>query len=73
MDSKQNSGQDSMAIELIQRQAEQVFGSKVKANHWLSLTTVKGSDSSRLQMAYTEQGFKRVKAELERLSHGFTC
>lgn len=71
MDSKQNHGQDSLAVELIQRQAEQVFGSKMKADHWLSQPTAETGDCSRLQMAQSRVGYEVVKAELDRLNHGF--
>lgn len=71
MDSKQNHGQDSLAIEMIQRQAELVFGNKAKADHWLSQPTVEAGDCSRLQMAQSRVGYEAVKAELDRLNHGF--
>jgi len=73
MDSKQNHGQDSMAVELIQRQAQQVFGSKPKADNWLSQPAAESGDCSRLQMAQSRVGYEVVKAELDRLSHGFAC
>ncbi|AXI60078.1 DUF2384 domain-containing protein [Pseudomonas kribbensis] len=73
MDSKQNHGQESMAVELIQRQAELVFGNKAKADHWLSQPTVEAGDCSRLQMAHSRVGYEAVKAELDRLGHGFAC
>jgi uncharacterized protein (DUF2384 family) len=60
-------------VELIQRQAEQIFGNKVKANYWLNQPIVRAGESSRLQAAQSEQGYELVKAELERLSHGFAC
>lgn len=71
MDSKQNHGQESMAVELIQRQAELVFGNKPKADHWLSQPTVEAGDCSRLQLAHSQMGYELVKAELDRLNHGF--
>lgn len=71
MDSKQNHGQDSLAIEMIQRQAELVFGNKAKADHWLSQPTAQTGDCSRLQMAQSRVGYEAVKAELDRLNHGF--
>lgn len=60
-------------VEQIRRQAEQIFGNKEKADHWLSQPAVKAGDCSRLQMAHSEAGYEFVKAELERLSHGFAC
>lgn len=71
MDSKQNHGQDSLAIELIQRQAERIFGNKAKADHWLSQPTVEAGDCSRLQMAQSRVGYEAVKAELDRFNHGY--
>ncbi|MFJ2385887.1 antitoxin Xre/MbcA/ParS toxin-binding domain-containing protein [Pseudomonas koreensis] len=71
MDSKQNHGQVSMTVELIQRHAEQVFGNKVKADLWLNQPIAGRGDGSRLQAAQGEPGSELVKAELERLSHGF--
>lgn len=60
-------------VELIQRQAEQIFGNKVKADHWLNQPIVGADESSRLQAAHSKTGYELVKAELERLSHGFAC
>lgn len=60
-------------VELIQRQAEQIFGNKVKADHWLNQPIVGAGDSSRLQAAQSEAGYELVNTELERLSHGFAC
>lgn len=71
MDSKQNHGQDSLAVELIQYQAELVFGNKKKADHWLSQATAETGDYSRLQLAHSRVGYEGVKAELDRLNHGF--
>lgn len=71
MDSKQNHGQDSQAVELIQRQAEQVFGSTMKADHWLNQPIVGTRECSRLQAAHSKSGYELVRAELERLGHGY--
>jgi uncharacterized protein (DUF2384 family) len=60
-------------VELIQRQAEQIFGNKPKADHWLNQPAVEASDCSRLQMAHSQEGYEVVKADLDRLSHGFAC
>lgn len=73
MDSKQNHGQDSMAVELIQHQAELVFGNKAKADLWLSQPLTGVAKGARLQVAQGETGYELVKAELERLNHGFAC
>jgi uncharacterized protein (DUF2384 family) len=71
MDSKQNHRQDSTTPELISRLAELVFGNKKKADHWLSQPTVEAGDCSRLQIAQSRVGYEIVKAELDRLNHGF--
>ncbi len=55
-------------IELIQHQAEQVFGSKMKAAHWLNQPIAGANGSSRLQ---SEAGYELVKAEFERIDHGY--
>lgn len=60
-------------VELIQIQAEHVFGNKEKADTWLSQPITGTGGFSRLQAAQSDTGYERVKAELERLSHGFVC
>ncbi|WP_449105449.1 antitoxin Xre/MbcA/ParS toxin-binding domain-containing protein [Pseudomonas mohnii] len=60
-------------VELIQRQAEQVFGNKDKADNWLTQPKTALGGSTPLELAHTETGYKLVKAELEKLSHGFAC
>ena len=60
-------------VELIHREAERIFGSKMKADHWLSQPIAGASGSSWLQAAHSKTGYELVKAELERLSHGFAC
>lgn len=60
-------------IELIQHQAEAVFGNKEKAQAWLNLAKPSFGGHSPLQVAHTEAGYELVKAELEKLSHGFAC
>jgi len=60
-------------IELIQRQAEQIFGNKVKADIWLSQPKFSLGGRTPLELANTEAGYELVKAELEKLGHGFTC
>jgi uncharacterized protein (DUF2384 family) len=60
-------------VEKIQHQAELVFGNKKKADHWLSQPSVETGDCSRLQLAHSQMGYEVVKAELDRLSHGFAC
>ncbi|MFJ4588112.1 antitoxin Xre/MbcA/ParS toxin-binding domain-containing protein [Pseudomonas moraviensis] len=58
-------------VEQIQHQAELVFGNKKKADHWLSQATAETGDCSRLQMAQSRVEYEAVKAELDRLNHGF--
>lgn len=60
-------------VELIQHQAECVFGNKAKADYWLNLPKSTFSGISPLQAAHTEAGYEIVKALLERISHGFSC
>lgn len=60
-------------VELIQRQAEQVFGNKSKADTWLTQPKIALGGSAPLELAKTEAGYELVKAELEKLSHGFAC
>ena len=59
-------------VELIRLQAERVFGSKLKADHWLNQPKSAFSGISALQAAHNEAGYEVVKAELERISHGFS-
>jgi putative toxin-antitoxin system antitoxin component (TIGR02293 family) len=73
LNSKQNHGQDSTTTELIRHLAEQVFGNKEKANIWLTQPKTALGGSTPLELSHTEAGYERVKAELERLSHGFAC
>ncbi|HJR29083.1 MAG TPA: MbcA/ParS/Xre antitoxin family protein [Pseudomonas sp.] len=60
-------------VELIQHQAKLVFGNKEKADTWLTQPKIALSGSTPLELARTEEGYELVKAELEKLSHGFTC
>ena len=60
-------------VELIRLKAEQIFGNKVKADHWLNQPIVGTDECSRLQAAHSKTGYELVKAELERLNHGFAC
>lgn len=59
--------------ELIRRQAEQVFGSKAKANIWLSQPRTVFSGATALESACDETGYRRVKRMLERIEHGYAC
>ncbi|WLG46415.1 MbcA/ParS/Xre antitoxin family protein [Pseudomonas sp. FP1740] len=60
-------------VELIQHQAKLVFGNKAKADSWLTQPKNTFGGSTPLELAFTEAGYELVKAELERLSHGFAC
>lgn len=59
--------------ELIQRQAERVFGSKAKANIWLSQPRTVFSGATALECACDEAGYRRVRGVLERIEHGYVC
>ncbi|MNH83978.1 hypothetical protein D3C87_1439330 [compost metagenome] len=58
-------------VEFIQREAERVFGNKIKADHWLNQPLVVAGGNSRLQAAHSEAGYELVKTELERIDHGY--
>jgi putative toxin-antitoxin system antitoxin component (TIGR02293 family) len=60
-------------VELIQREAEAFFGNKNKADTWLNQPKAGLGDSTPLELAHNQAGYELVKAELERLSHGFAC
>ena len=60
-------------IELVQLQAEAVFGNKEKADTWLTQPKIAFGGSAPLELAHTEEGYELVKAELEKLSHGYAC
>lgn len=55
-------------IELIQRQAEQVFDNK--ASIWLTQPKIAFGGSTPLELAQIEEGYELIKVELEKLSHG---
>lgn len=63
--------QETNFEELIRRQAEQVFGSKAKANTWLSQTRTVFSGATALECACDEVGYQRVRGVLDRIEHGF--
>lgn len=60
-------------VESIQRQAELVFGNKDKADTWLTQPKTAFGGVTPLEVALTEAGYELVKAELEKLGHGFAC
>ncbi len=59
-------------IELIQLQAEQVFGYKTKAENWLNQPKTEFGGSTALEHARSEAGYLKVKDALERISHGYS-
>lgn len=58
---------------LIRRHAEQVFGSKAKANIGSSQPRTVFSGATALGYARHETGYRRVKRMLERIEHGYFC
>ncbi|MBM6447526.1 DUF2384 domain-containing protein [Pseudomonas sp. MIL9] len=58
-------------VELIQLQAEQVFGNKTKANAWLTQPKVALGDQSPIELARNEAGYLMAKDALERIDHGY--
>ena len=60
-------------VELIQRRAEQIFGNKAKADMWMTQPKTALGGSTPLEQAQTEAGYELVKAELQKLSHGYAC
>ena len=57
--------------ELIRRHAEQLFGSKAKANIWLSQPRTVFVGATALECARDETGYRKVKRMLERIEHGY--
>ncbi|MBM6443439.1 DUF2384 domain-containing protein [Pseudomonas sp. MIL9] len=60
-------------VERIQLEAERVFGNKMKADTWLAQPKTALGGSTPLELSRTEEGYELVKAELEKLSHGYAC
>jgi putative toxin-antitoxin system antitoxin component (TIGR02293 family) len=58
-------------VELVQHQAEAIFGNKDKADTWLNQPKTAFGGVTPLELAHTEAGYELVKAELERISHGY--
>lgn len=58
-------------VELIQLQAEQVFGNKAKADAWLSQPKTAFGGSSAIELARSEAGYAQVKDALERIDQGY--
>lgn len=59
-------------IELIQNQAELVFGNKEKAQAWLTQPKKAFGHSSPIELARHEVGYVLVKEALERIDQGYT-
>jgi uncharacterized protein (DUF2384 family) len=59
-------------IELIQLQAEQVFGNKIKAENWLNQSKTEFGGSTPLEYAYSEARCLQVRDALERIKHGYS-
>ncbi|PPA03821.1 DUF2384 domain-containing protein [Pseudomonas sp. MWU12-2312b] len=59
-------------VELIQLQAEQVFGNKAKAEMWLNQPKNELGGSTPLEHAQYEIGYLQVRDALERISHGYS-
>jgi len=59
-------------IELIRRQAEQAFGNNAKADMWLNQPKIEFGGSTALEHAHSENGYVKVKDELERIRHGYS-
>ena len=60
-------------VELIQHQAQVVFGNKEKADSWLAQPKTAFGGVTPLQLTHTEAGYELVKAELERINQGYVC
>lgn len=59
-------------VELVQRQAERVFGNKTKADVWLNQPKTEFGGSTALKHADSEAGYLNVKDALERIRHGYS-
>lgn len=60
-------------VELIQLQAEHVFGNKAKADAWLSRPKIAFDGSSAIEFARSDSGYARVKDLLEKIGQGYGC
>ena len=58
-------------VELIQHQAERVFGNKAKAQAWLNEPKTAFGCSSAVELARSEAGYAQVKDALERIAQGY--
>lgn len=59
--------------ELIRLEAVKACGSEAKADAWLNQPRAMFDDSTALQHATTEDGFREVSDLLVRLSEGYAC
>jgi uncharacterized protein (DUF2384 family) len=59
-------------VELIQLQAEHVFGNKAKADIGLSQPKTEFGGSTALEHAHSETGYLKVNDVLERIHHGYS-
>lgn len=59
-------------VELIRHQAERVFDNKERADKWLNQPKSIFFGNSPLQIAHSAAEYEIVKAELDRISHGFS-
>ena len=57
--------------QLIQQQAEQVFGNKTKADGWLNQPKAVFAGATPMGLTDSEAGYLSVKDELERISQGY--
>lgn len=60
-------------VELIQRQAEVVFGNKAKADAWLSSPKNTFGGISPIEFLRDEAGYRQVVSELKRIDQGYGC
>jgi putative toxin-antitoxin system antitoxin component (TIGR02293 family) len=60
-------------VELIQLQAERVFGNKEKAEAWLNQPKTTYRGSTPIELAHSEAGYQLVKDTLERINQGYAC
>lgn len=60
-------------IELVQQQAEAVFGNKAKADAWLSSPKTTFGGTSPIEFVRNEAGYVQVVSELKRIDQGYGC
>lgn len=62
-----------MNYEELIRQAEQVLGSKAKADVWLAHHRIEFGSLTALECVRNEAEYLKVKALLDRIDHGYGC